>query len=73
MTLTDQNINLASKITPALRLLYPAERSCDDDDSNGDIKWDEDIHKKGISSSISAKEILSKPGLFADSSYYCNN
>jgi len=62
MTIKEENIHLASEITPALRLLYPAEGNNDDDDS-----------VEEASPLLSAKEILSKPGVFADSSLYCQN
>ena len=69
MTLKETNIDYASKITPVLRLLYPETRHSDE------IECDEVNIANNETQSLSAKELLSIPGVFADSSLFkiqCN-
>ena len=58
MRIRPSTIKLASSLTPALRLLYPEDVKIDENDNMDTID-------DNASSSLSAKEILSVPGMFA--------
>ena len=68
MTLRPNDLDLAAKLTPALRLLYPGEEDDDDNDNNDDKEKMEGIT---INAEAAATEMaiaaLSRPGLFAQS------
>jgi ribonuclease Z len=58
MQLTPQTLHAASKLTPALRLLYPEEEPDTVDDTG----------KDQVQSTSNAEKVMSVPGLFAQSS-----
>ena len=58
MTLSKTNIHLASKLTEALRLLYPPEG----EDATDDEQGENELLEKGLQM---AKDAMSIPGLFA--------
>jgi ribonuclease Z len=58
LRLKQNSISLASKLTPALRLLYPGDSEVDGDDN-------EALEDDAVGSVSSAKALMSMPGVFA--------